>query len=350
MTWTSIWGDISTLEAVLRDASGKTIRPFLAKARIVQNGYSLGLQRAALDFAAESPYAKVAGRIKEHYRIDLPAGGAARIAGKHLAAIDDQAAMPAPRRGESPTQLIASVDGCMVPVVMPGDPLQPRTLGWMELKLCMVRVHGETEAAFAGSIGEPAKAGVHLAALAAAAAPQTAPPIHAIGDGAPWIAEQVELAFGARSSYLIDWFHACEYLSAAAPAFAKSGQPGWLDEMKSHLAEGRPKEVLAALLPRRERARKAGSKKSTPVRDCWRYLSKRLGQLGYKEALAAGLPIGSGEIESAHRYVVQARLKRSGAWWKPENAQAMVRLRAMRLNGRWEEYWSAKLEVNELSL
>jgi hypothetical protein len=31
------------------------------------------------------------------------------------------------------------------------------------------------------------------------------------------------------------------------------------------------------------------------------------------------LPIGSGEIESGHRYVFQNRLKISGAWWKMEN-------------------------------
>jgi hypothetical protein len=32
------------------------------------------------------------------------------------------------------------------------------------------------------------------------------------------------------------------------------------------------------------------------------------------------LPIGSGEIESAHRYVAQQRLKRPGAWWRVEAA------------------------------
>ena len=34
------------------------------------------------------------------------------------------------------------------------------------------------------------------------------------------------------------------------------------------------------------------------------------------------LPIGSGEIESAHRHLVQKRLKLAGAWWKETNAQA----------------------------
>lgn len=33
---------------------------------------------------------------------------------------------------------------------------------------------------------------------------------------------------------------------------------------------------------------------------------------------AAGYPIGSGEVESAHRYIPQKRLKIPGASWKPE--------------------------------
>jgi hypothetical protein len=51
------------------------------------------------------------------------------------------------------------------------------------------------------------------------------------------------------------------------------------------------------------------------------------------------LPIGSGEVESAHRYVIQKRLKLSGAWWTSENAQVMLNLRVTRANGGWHQYW-----------
>ncbi|MFZ4537043.1 hypothetical protein [Propionivibrio sp.] len=46
-------------------------------------------------------------------------------------------------------------------------------------------------------------------------------------------------------------------------------------------------------------------------------------------------------MESAHRYIIQKRLKLSGAWWKPENAQAMLNLRVTRANGGWNRYWDA---------
>jgi len=61
--------------------------------------------------------------------------------------------------------------------------------------------------------------------------------------------------------------------------------------------------------------------------------------LDYQRALAEGLPIGSGEIESGHRTVIQSRLKISGAWWRVGNAEKMLALRVTRANREWESYW-----------
>jgi hypothetical protein len=74
------------------------------------------------------------------------------------------------------------------------------------------------------------------------------------------------------------------------------------------------------------------------VRRCYRYITNRPGQFDYPAALAAGLPLGSGEIESTHRYVIQDRLKIAGAWWKPDNAHCMLALRVNRASGAWNDY------------
>jgi hypothetical protein len=62
-------------------------------------------------------------------------------------------------------------------------------------------------------------------------------------------------------------------------------------------------------------------------------------QLDYPGALADGLPIASGEIETAHRYVARQRLKRFGARWRVEYAEHMLALRIVRIDGDWENYW-----------
>ena len=57
-------------------------------------------------------------------------------------------------------------------------------------------------------------------------------------------------------------------------------------------------------------------------------------------ARAAELPIGSGEVESGHKHVLQKRLKIAGAWWREPNVEFMLQLRTVRANGDWDKYWN----------
>lgn len=101
-------------------------------------------------------------------------------------------------------------------------------------------------------------------------------------------------------------------------------------------------KVLEALRPHLEPPNKPDEK--APVRKCYRYLTNRLDQIDYQGTIKAGLPMGSGEIESAHRHVIQQRLKISGAWWLPENADNMLALRTRRANGEWRSYWQQQTQ------
>jgi hypothetical protein len=45
--------------------------------------------------------------------------------------------------------------------------------------------------------------------------------------------------------------------------------------------------------------------------------------------------IGSGAIESAHRTVIQKRMKLSGQRWSRQGAKNMLRLRVLAMNKQW---------------
>ena len=151
---------------------------------------------------------------------------------------------------------------------------------------------------------------------------------------------QGEEQFGAQGSYLIDFYHVCEYLSDAAKAIAPepAAQKAWMEAQKDALKTGGLDKALQALARHFEAAEVDDDQ--APVRRCHRYLIGRRNQLNYREALANGLPIGSGEIESAHRYIAQLRLnlKRPGAWWRVEQAEYRLALRINRRNGDWKVY------------
>jgi len=128
-----------------------------------------------------------------------------------------------------------------------------------------------------------------------------------------------------------------EYLSAAAATVAPEGPRVWRQEQQDLLKENRWPEVLDSLRPFGEGDGVADGE--APVRAGHRYLTNHAQFLDDRGAIAADLPIGSGEIESAHRYVIQIRLKIAGAWWKVENLSKMLALRVLRANRGWEDYW-----------
>jgi hypothetical protein len=158
-----------------------------------------------------------------------------------------------------------------------------------------------------------------------------------VGDGAPWIADQTKAKFGTQASYLVGFFHVCEYLAAASKTCAPDNPQVWTENQKNLLKNNDHTIVIENLTVHLETEDIQSEK--APVRACHRYLSNRADQLDYKGAIEKGLPIGSGEIESAHRYVIQQRLKLAGAWWKAANVQPMLALRIVSANGDWEKYW-----------
>ena len=322
------------------------MRPFVLGAKVNPLGCSRPLQRAIVDFAADQPFAQARNKLLEHYGIGIGESTIQRITFGHAEAMFEagRAGVAYPGGPGVSQPIVVETDGGMVPTVAPNpaatDKRKGKTLSWREAKLSLAHVQGSMTPVYAGSIeGGVEAAGRQLLACAVRAGFGTRSQVHAVGDGAAWIVGQVEAQFGGQARYLIDFYHVCEYLSAAASGIAPDAavRQAWIETQKAALKTGRLDAVLRALAAHCEAPEVEDG--CAPVRCCHRYLSGRKAQLDYARALADGLPIGSGEIESAHRYVAQQRLKRPGAWWRVENAEYILALRIMRINGDWEAYW-----------
>jgi hypothetical protein len=305
------------------------------------------LQRVVVDFAADQPFAQARAKLREHYGFEIGESTIQRITFGHAEAMFEAggAGLDFPKEPGDRKPIIVETDGGMVPIVEPSrdekDKRKGKKLSWREAKLTLAHAQGSRTPIYAGSIeGGVEAAGRQLLSCAVRAGFGANSRVHAVGDGAPWIVGQVEQQFGDQGGYLIDFYHVCEYLSAAAEAIAPAAaaREAWMEAQKEALKVGRLDATLRALADHCE-APDVDDERA-PVRRCHRYLSSRRSQLNYRQALADELPIGSGEIESAHRYVAQQRLKRPGAWWSVEHAEHMLALRITRINGDWHAYWA----------
>jgi hypothetical protein len=74
------------------------------------------------------------------------------------------------------------------------------------------------------------------------------------------------------------------------------------------------------------------------------YLHKNSIYIHYAQFLAEGLPIATGVIEGACRYLVQDRMGITGARWGLAVAEAVLKMRAVRTSGDWDDYWRFHLQ------
>ena len=336
-------------EQTYYQTAGSLLRPFLLMTSTTPRGYSVPLQRKITDFGADVPFGKVGEKLMEHYGINAPISSIRNITLNHaeiLLALQDTALGQA----LAPAQavIISETDGSMVPMVTSRplfegevvDRRKGKILSYREARLTLAHAQGSATPVFAAIIGNVDQVGHHMSRCVNIVGLDQKTHIHAVGDGAPWIADQIDKHFGAQASYLVDFYHLCEYLSAAAPHCAPGVEIAWRKQQEALLKNSLAADVLLALKPYIEPENIDDNQ--APVRLCYRYMTNRLQQLDYKSAIEKGLPIGSGEIESAHRYVIQKRLKIAGAWWSEGNIKSMLALRVNRANNDWNDYWNNK--------
>lgn len=159
--------------------------------------------------------------------------------------------------------------------------------------------------------------------------------VHGVGDGAPWIGQQMAEVF-PRHRYLLDRYHLLEHLYAGAAGLPQGGEEGakaWVAQQVALIDQGRVGEVVA-------NCGESGENLQEPLSQLARYLGNQQGHLDYAGAREQGLPVGSGAVEGGHRHVIQARLKLPGAWWKEETVNPMLALRTLRVNGCWDALWN----------
>jgi hypothetical protein len=294
------------------------------------------LQRALVDFGAEESFARAAQRVREHYGLDVAAEQVRQQTLQHGAQIS--ALTVAPPKQVAPT-LITQLDGSMIPIVIVptegADRRRGKQLIWREARLCLARPKDSATPCYGATLGSVAVTGGLWRDTANAAGLGERTQVHGVGDGAEWILDQFQEQFGAQGDYLVDFYHVSEYLAAAAAVISPKNPERWRHRQQGRLLENKVTAVLRSLAAHLE----PEATPQAPVRAAHRYLKQRRDHLDYAGARAAGLCIGSGEIESGHRHVIQQRLKLAGSWWKEPNAQSMLGLRVARANQLWHRYW-----------
>jgi len=222
-----------------------------------------------------------------------------------------------------PERLYGSLDGAQVPIGEEWREL--KTLSWYRV----AAVYGQEqpkaqEISYHCEIAQAQDFGRLLWATGVRRLADQAKELVFVCDGAVWIWNLISHYF-PEAIQIVDWYHACEYLTPIADAVFSQGteRQKWLQKVKDWLWHGKIQKVIQACQQylHHSLAAEAAQRAST-------YYTNNQHRMNYAEYRRNGYWIGSGTVESACKQIATARLKIAGARWTISGAIATAKARA----------------------
>lgn len=152
-----------------------------------------------------------------------------------------------------------------------------------------------------------------------------------LSDGAIWI-DNWQKHHKIEWIAILDYYHVCEKLHELSKLFcSKKKRENWANEKCALLLEGEFDQVINEIKILASKNKIKNEKKDKLIN----HFIKNRQRMDYPKFIAQGLYIGSGCIESSHKYVSQKRMKMSGQRWG-NGAQAMLNLRCCSCSNKWD--------------
>lgn len=157
-------------------------------------------------------------------------------------------------------------------------------------------------------------------------------------DGAIWL-KKMKNEFFPEALHILDWYHAVDHLwGTAKKIFGENNLDDcekWVLPRKELLWDGKIDELLKQLL----KEAMSSKKHQTEIFELRGYYESNKDAMHYARYRADGFFIGSGAIESANKYIVSDRLKRTGMRWTLQHANAIIWLRCKYFEDNWDSFW-----------
>jgi hypothetical protein len=363
-----LFGEVEVESPYLRSCpSGESARPMKERLGVEGEHYREAVQRALVDFGIEKSYARAGLNFQEHYGWEV---GRTTLRNQTL-----QAARDAERYVDK--RLLAATQTYAQNLA---SPPAVDTM-WLELDGCEIRTGVYMSAAEAGIADRPAQERVRienwrdirtglarpldskeprlyvcrmdsydevLEQLFGVACAQGLTPLSQVvvpGDGAKGLREAVLVTF-PKAQYILDHPHLKSHLYDTATALALEGaaRHAWVSDHLDRFWAGEVDQVLETWQAHQEHA------PNERLRQLIDHVRRFEDGVDYGVYHKRGWPLGSGEVESAHRYVPQERLKIAGACWSPDNVNPMLALRVVRANGWWDDFWQWRLDKRQVQV
>jgi len=161
----------------------------------------------------------------------------------------------------------------------------------------------------------------------------------ALTDGAEALQDRILAGFPGFE-LVLDIIHVLGYLWDAANALLGETHPdrtAWVKEHLLSILSGKTDSVILALESQAQEPSLTDAQHKA-LNTTIGYYRRNLPYMRYDRYLEQGWPISSGVVEGACGHLVKDRMEQSGMCWTPAGAQAILEIRAVRVNDDWDAY------------
>ena len=165
-----------------------------------------------------------------------------------------------------------------------------------------------------------------------------APQVVWLSDGGRGLWCLFEARFSGHATGILDFYHAAQNLWKGAAAWldGRTTQARrWFAWARHRLRYGMPDGVLADLADALDVEGLPETARDT-LRTVYAYLARHREHINYALYKELGLPLGSGMVESACKWLIQQRFKGVGMRWSEDGFNHLLHLRLAWVNGRFD--------------
>ena len=178
---------------------------------------------------------------------------------------------------------------------------------------------------------------------------RSAPQVVWLSDGGRGLWRLFDECLAGSATGILDFYHAAQNLwkSAAAWLDGRTTQARrWFTWARHRLRHGHPDGVLADLAEALDVEGLPDTARHT-LTTVYAYLDRHRDHIDYAMYKELGLPLGSGMVESACKWLIQQRFKGVGMRWSEDGFNHLLHLRLAWVNGRFEALFGLTLSPNQ---
>jgi hypothetical protein len=175
-----------------------------------------------------------------------------------------------------------------------------------------------------------------------------APQVVWLSDGSRGLWCLFDECFSNYATGVLDFYHAVQNLWKGAAAWLDGRTTParrWFAWARHRLRHGMPDGVLADLAEALDVEGLPNAARDT-LTTLYAYLDRHRDHIDYAKYKELGLPIGSGMVESACKWLIQQRFKGVGMRWSEEGFNHLLHLRLAWVNGSFEALFQVEVQAS----